>query len=435
MPLYRILLASSAALAVAWFAACSSDDAPVATAPATLTATAGASESATRSTTAQYAGEAPDAARAFLDLEVLAGDIGSRPAGSPEERAAAEYIADQFEAAGYTAELDSFSFERVGDQSAVDRPGLPSLPALGLDGAPSGSVSAPAIFAGLGSADDLRNAGVNGRIVVLDRGELTFGEKGMNAQAAGAVGVIVINNQPGLVQGTIDGEAITIPMVTVAGEHRSGLLASAQTSSQNGEAMTIRAIRATDTVQSQNVIGRPSGAACTHYLGAHYDSVPAGPGANDNASGTAAMIELARVLHRDGLCMIAFGAEELGLYGSRHVIETADLSTIEWLINIDMVGKVTAPRFIGDAGLSSQAATVATRLGRTIPPGSFPARASSDHAPFLEADIPAITAHSGDDEFIHTAEDAISNVAEADLAMFLEVIAALVEELAPRAGG
>ena len=55
-------------------------------------------------------------------------------------------------------------------------------------------------------------------------------------------------------------------------------------------------------------------------MGGHYDSVPAGPGANDNASGTATALEIASVLAADGelddVCFVLFGAEEVGLIGS-----------------------------------------------------------------------------------------------------------------------
>jgi phosphotransferase system enzyme I (PtsI) len=77
------------------------------------------------------------------------------------------------------------------------------------------------------------------------------------------------------------------------------------------------------------VVGR-RGSECRAYIGGHYDSVPAGPGANDNASGTATMLELARVRPTDGLCVVAFGAEEVGLFRTEFLyLERTDLPTEE----------------------------------------------------------------------------------------------------------
>ena len=111
-----------------------------------------------------------------------------------------------------------------------------------------------------------------------------------------------------------------------------------------------------------NVIGFiNNGAATTIIIGAHYDhlgygedhnSLWTGPpeihnGADDNASGTAAVIELARMLKNARLknnnyLFICFSGEELGLYGSKYFTEhpTIDLKTTNYMINSDMVGRL-----------------------------------------------------------------------------------------------
>jgi len=371
-----------------------------------------------------FAGQAPDAARAIADLQVLAGTIGIRSAGSLQESDAAEFIAATLREAGYDAEIIPFTFTLTEDTSVVTTEGNPDIQSLAMEGSPNGETAASGVYVGLGRPDDYRGLDVTGRIVVLDRGETTFGGKAQIAEAAGAAAVIVMNDQPGLFRGALDTPA-GIPIVSVAGEQRQSLLDRIVAELS----ITVRAAFTEGSASSQNVVGRPSDAPCTGYLGAHYDSVPAGVGANDNGSGAVAMLELARVLHRDGLCMIAFGAEETGLFGSRDFVATAELSAIAWLINIDMVGKITSPRFIGDPELAAQAAAIATSLGYEIPVGAFPPRASSDHASFLDAGVPAITAHSGDDDFIHTPQDGLANVSADDVGVFLDVIAALVNQL------
>ena len=112
-----------------------------------------------------------------------------------------------------------------------------------------------------------------------------------------------------------------------------------------------------------NVIGYlDNGASTTVVLGAHFDHLGRGEdsnsreierkgqihnGADDNASGTAALIELARLLKNSKLknnnyLLIAFSGEELGLFGSKYFTEhpTIDLSKVNYMINMDMVGRL-----------------------------------------------------------------------------------------------
>lgn len=112
-----------------------------------------------------------------------------------------------------------------------------------------------------------------------------------------------------------------------------------------------------------NVVGYiNNGAPMTVIIGAHYDHLGRGedgnsmlrsgpkqihPGADDNASGTAALIELAKLLKgnkykNDNYLLIAFSGEELGLYGSKYFTEhpAIDLSSVDYMINMDMVGRL-----------------------------------------------------------------------------------------------
>ena len=160
--------------------------------------------------------------------------------------------------------------------------------------------------------------------------------------------------------------------------------------------------------------------------------MPLGPGANDNASGTALMIELAHTHRVDGLCVIAFGAEEIGLFGSRAFVDEHEdeVAQARFMLNFDMVSKITSPMFVaGDEELAALASDLASTLDEAIPVGSFPVFASSDHVSFENAGVPAITVHSGNDEFIHTGSDDLENVSAEDLALFLEISTALLRAL------
>lgn len=73
------------------------------------------------------------------------------------------------------------------------------------------------VVAGLGKPDDFKTANVSGKFAFIKRGEITFAEKIKNAIAANAAGVILYNNEPGLIQGAVtsDGSTVAIPIVMV----------------------------------------------------------------------------------------------------------------------------------------------------------------------------------------------------------------------------
>ena len=153
-------------------------------------------------------------------------------------------------------------------------------------------------------------------------------------------------------------------------------------------------------------------------IGGHYDTVPAGPGANDNGSGTATTLEVARQLATSpvpGVAVryVAFGAEEIGLLGSQNYVSrmtAADRARTKVAMSIDMMAVGAQPAFGGSDPWLSEA------LARAAPQGWQPQELStylrrmSDHASFLDAGIPAIMFHWVDDPYYHTALDISANV-------------------------
>lgn len=139
-----------------------------------------------------------------------------------------------------------------------------------------------------------------------------------------------------------------------------------------------------------NVVGfLDNGAATTVVIGAHFDHLGLGEdgnsrevekksqvhnGADDNASGTAALIELARMLKGSKLknnnyLFVAFSGEELGLYGSKYFTDHSpvDISTINYMINMDMVGRLndsTRSITVGGYGTSPQWSVIYAKRGR-----------------------------------------------------------------------
>jgi aminopeptidase YwaD len=153
-------------------------------------------------------------------------------------------------------------------------------------------------------------------------------------------------------------------------------------------------------------------------IGGHYDSVPVGPGANDNASGTATTLEIARQLAvspEPGVAIryIAFGAEEIGLLGSRDYVSKlsrADRARLRVAISIDMMAVGAQPAFGGsDPWLSEALARAASQGWRPLEASAM-LRRMSDHASFLDVGLPAIMFHWVDDPYYHTALDVSANV-------------------------
>lgn len=435
MPLLRRRAASTlllASLAVLLLGACrggTRSDAASATPTAGALTVASVTATPTVVTTPPPARSTPEAARAMAHLRKLAGEIGPRAATTDGERRAAEYIRGELERAGYRASLEPFEVDVATGGTAALRPdGAPELRAASMGGSPDGTASGPVVaVGGLGSAQDFTAASARGAVAVVDRGTIPFAEKARNAQQAGAVALVVVNNQAGLFRGDLGSAGVMIPVIGVAQEDGAALRALA------GVRATVTSTTQRLRGTSQNVVGRPSSGECTAYLGGHYDSVAAGPGANDNASGTSLLLELARARRIDGVCVIAFGGEEEGLLGSRAYARTTDITGARFMLNFDMVAKLTRPSVIGDQALTERATRLAQ--GRGLPLSrlaSIGPGASSDHATFQQAGVPVLMFYSGDDQFIHTAQDDLANTSEADLAKFLDLAVAVLDELTGR---
>lgn len=122
---------------------------------------------------------------------------------------------------------------------SVGAPGQEAnVPASGFVGAPDvpSPVSNTLVFAGLGKPEDFQGVDVKGKFALIQRGEIAFAAKATNAIAAGAAGVVIFNNAPGLIQGALtqDGTIMTIPVVMIEqtiGESLRDQLAAGQTAS------------------------------------------------------------------------------------------------------------------------------------------------------------------------------------------------------------
>ncbi len=216
-----------------------------------------------------------------------------------------------------------------------------------------------------------------------------------------------------------------------------------------------------------NVIGYlDNGAAETIVLGAHYDHLGRGEdgnsrhinndpvihnGADDNASGTAALMELSRILRQSTLkghnyLFIAFSGEELGLFGSKYFTEhpTIDLKKVDYMINMDMVGRLndssrvltiggygTSPswsKFIAKDYYENAAAAkknIPSLVIRIDSSGTGP----SDHTSFYRKDIPVLFYFTGLHTDYHKPSDDADKINYEGERLVLNHIIKLIEGL------
>jgi aminopeptidase YwaD len=363
-----------------------------------------------------------DSARALALVRALSVDIGSRAAGTDGERRAANLIRDELARYGYQASLQPFPIETFVDTGTsldVVPPQQQSFTAQALGGSTSAAAEGPLVAAGLGHPQQFP-AGTAGNVVLMERGEITFGDKVANATAAGASGAIIYNNESGPFVGQLQNES-RIPAVSIS--HEDGL-ALADLLTSGPVTVRLNVETRTETADSHNVVARPPSGTCRLVLGGHYDSVPAGPGANDNASGTATVVEIARVMAADGsfddTCFVLFGSEEIGLLGSEFYVRSlpeGELAALKAMLNFDMLAVGDEWPLIGSPQVVSVAAHEADKLSILHTSRSaLPDDSGSDHAPFLRRGIPALVFNCFCDPNYHTANDRLEFVQEQRLA-------------------
>lgn len=176
-------------------------------------------------------------------------------------------------------------------------------------------------------------------------------------------------------------------------------------------------------IETMNVIGVLKGTSDKHVvIGAHMDHLgvdgdgDAYNGADDNASGTTAILELAEAFGKsdakpkDTIVFIAFNAEELGLLGSKHYVNNPllPLDDCKLMINLDMVGRLRGTTVTAQGGNLSRSVTqLVDKLDDNYPfdvnitvPGN-----RSDHAPFNWNGVPVLFFHTGTHPQYHRTTD------------------------------
>jgi Zn-dependent M28 family amino/carboxypeptidase len=174
-------------------------------------------------------------------------------------------------------------------------------------------------------------ASLTGKVALIQRGTCDFGLKAKNAQDRGALGVVIFNegtigapDRQGLINGTIGGYGVTIPTLEAtyaAGRFLNDAYAQGKNPTVSMSATTQNRVLVTRNVVAETTTGRTDR---TVISGAHLDSVPEGPGINDDGSGSATQIETALQMAKLGIKPVNqvrflwFSGEEQGLFGSTY---------------------------------------------------------------------------------------------------------------------
>jgi len=403
-----------------------------------------------RTTTGTRAAPAVEpGARALEHLDALLEHTreagGDRVASTDGERATAAYATAVLREAGLRVRRQPVRFaffeERgparvTADGRGVGAPGQVRTLAYSASGSATGPVAVVAFDrADSGCRRTDFTAVRRGDVVLAGRGVCPFARKVRLAQRAGADAVVVADRRDSdAPRGTLGRPGIaTVPAVAVGRDAGERLRRARRAS------VRVRAVSEQRT--SSNVVADTPAAERRRravMVGAHLDSVARAPGANDNASGVAAALAAAEALARDGTAVRVglWGAEELGLHGSRAYVRRIDDARrrqIRAYVNLDMVGSRNGEAAVyGDR--APRAALREALDTRGPAPGRTRMRGGSDHVPFARAGIPVGGIFTGasrrSDPCYHRACDTGANVDRRLLARVARATATALRALA-----
>jgi len=373
---------------------------------------------------------------------------GTRAAGTPGYDESVAYVAGTLAAVGYDVELNPFDFTFVPPATLQQlAPVVATYETGSFTGSGVGTVTATVfpVDLALGNADWPADPATStsgcdaadftgfpsGSIALVQRGACFFSEKAVNAEAAGAVATIIFNqgNSPtrmdlivGNASSLPDGSPsnLTVPLVGASFHHGVAL-------SEPGSVAFIN-VDPPEQVTQYNVLAELPGKNTDNVAmaGAHLDSVLAGPGIQDNGSGSAALLEtavqMARVKPTNTVRFAWWGAEEMGLLGSTAYVSSRsqeELDQIALYLNFDKIGSPNFVYFIYDgddsdgvgAGPGPEGSSQIEALfesfyeERGLPFKGTDFSGRSDYGPFIAVGIPAGGLFTGA-EVVKTEEEA-----------------------------
>ena len=354
---------------------------------------------------------------------------GTRAIGTPGFDASVDYVAGVLRGKGFDVQTPEFQTKVFEAQKPILTVGGATIEARALQysaATPAEGVSGPLVAAPVSEAPgcvpaDYDGLPVKGAVVLVDRGSCPFSEKQTIAAEKGAIAMVVANNADGEMSGSTLGEATDVKIPVVGVTKNDGALLRAKPGPT-----TLKLDAKTSVFNARNVIAQTKTGSTSDVVmvGAHLDSVPEGPGINDNGSGVAAVLETAVQLGsspevKNAVRFAFWGAEELGTVGSTKYIESLNvdqLKDIALYLNFDMIGSPNPGYFTydgnqstapepgqsvprvpeGSPGIERTLMDYLKSAGKTAQDTSFDGR--SDYDAFTKAGIPAGGLFSGAEE-------------------------------------
>ena len=347
--------------------------------------------------------------QAIADANPGADGHPSRNSGEPGYKASADSVAKVMKDAGYDVTLQQYTFDYftfVGTPvfNVVSPTPKTFVPGTDFNPAPLNTPTTTAAVQTVGhtvipptatpssasGCDPADFAGfVAGHIALIQRGTCTFATKATNAQAAGASGVIIFNegntspDRTGLFSGTLGSASVSIPVVYTTFAIGRDLYTQATSGPAPVVTLDIKTFEDPNRAD-WNVIAESKGGDPNSVLvvDAHLDAIY-GAGMLDNASGSAAILDLAQLLKNtrtpNKLRFIWFGGEELGLLGSKYYVNSlspTELSRIKFDLDADVLA---TPNYVAGV-LDPEGVQLFGRTpGTPVPPAiNAPSRVARD---------------------------------------------------------
>jgi aminopeptidase YwaD len=421
--------------------------------------------------------------RIKTDVEFLADDrLEGRAPGTKGIDIARDYIAKRFLKVGVIPMGESSTYYQqftVPEPVAVDKKGtyviftdtlFVSKINYAVLQSENGSVSGKAVWVGYGiSAPELayndykKIKSLEGKIAVMDVSSPDgihphskyakyhdLGNRIALAKGKGAVGVVLVNlgdmaNDPKSRYRTIRSSGI--PVFFVGDDNTAQKIKKAKK-------ITISVSQEEVEADAYNVVGYiDNGQPTTVVIGAHYDHLGWGGegsrapgvhaihnGADDNASGTAALIALAEYLGKKedltghNYLFLAFSAEERGLLGSKYFVAnpTFNIDQTAYMINMDMVGRLRDGALqIGGTGTAAQwnkviENTQCEELSFKLDPSGI---GPSDHSSFYTNGIPVLHFFTGSHDDYHKPEDDADKINYMGIGSIVSLIKTIMREV------
>jgi aminopeptidase YwaD len=386
----------------------------------------------------------------YNHISILASKDNARITGFDGEKDAATYISKQFESIGLEVESQSFPITAFqcnetelkinGEENKI----LSSKALTFTASTPKEGFTAKIVDCDMGSEDLLKEAVVKNKLVLMKRGGDFFKVKTERAANNGALGVIFYDTDPQSeepVSATLSSLS-KIPAIAIG--RIDGELLKKEISSNKNLEITLKVDSICIPSKSQNIIAtlnakKQTKDTKTLVIGAHYDGVDT-PAANDNASGIATVLEIAKLLSKEpvkcNVQFIAFGSEETGLIGSTYFVQNlkTEISNMIGMINLDMVG-VGSKLFIHT--LLKDSKTVPAELAEACAKEFNYAYTRnefdrSDHVPFAENGIDEVFFEYGPSTGYHTDKDNISTIQKDALEKVCNIATSIANEMATK---